>query len=109
MPEQHTVPITFNPGTEPVALSADGSKVEPVRKTKRLDSICWVSPHGTVTVQFTEQNPLEGGGPGDGQFRTLVKTGVFPYRCTVTTPGGSKHGWPQNQGGGGSVEVEPLP
>jgi hypothetical protein len=103
--QQHTVVITFDVAGNPVPLSADGSRIDTTRKTHGGDQIRWVSPHGAVAVTFHQPTPFQDGPNGDETFRALSAQGSFTYRCTVTTQDGKRHGWPDNQNGGGTVEV----
>jgi hypothetical protein len=102
---QHTVVITFDAAGNPVPLSADGLRVETTRRTTRGDQIRWKSSHGTVVVTFQHPIPFQDGPNGDETFRALSAQGSFTYSCTVTTQDGKRHGWPDNQNGGGTVEV----
>jgi hypothetical protein len=74
---------------------------------KHNDEIRWISRHGTVDVEFPGGTPFaQEVKHGDGQFRAVAADeGKFTYNCTITTPDGKKHGWPQTPEGGGTVEV----
>ncbi len=103
--QQHTVVITLDAAGNPVPLSADGTHVETTRRTKRGDQIQWKTSPGTVFVDFQPTTPFQDGSKGDETFRALSAEGSFTYHCTVITPDKQRHGWPDNQNGGGTVEV----
>jgi hypothetical protein len=106
MKDKHTVHIVLKDGN-PAPLSADGARVETKLLVNADDEIRWVSDAGTVEVAFHEATPFAGGVKhGDGTFRPVgADGGSFRYVCTVTTPDGKKHGWPESSVGGGTVEV----
>ncbi len=106
MQDKHTVYIVLKDGN-PAPLSADGAGVETTRLVNVDDEIRWVSDSGAVEVEFREATPLANGVKhGDGTYRPVAAdAGIFPYVCTVTTPDGKKHGWPESSVGGGTVEV----
>ena len=105
--QQHTVVITFDAAANPAPLSADGTRIETICKTNGGDQIRWVSPHGTVVVTFPGTTPFQDGKKGDQTFRNISGQGSFRYNCAIVTADGKSHGWPDNQNGGGTVEVGP--
>jgi hypothetical protein len=106
MQDKHTVYIVLEDGN-PAPLSADGARVETTCLVNVNDEIRWMSESGVVEVEFREGTPFaDGVKQGDGTYRSVAaNAGIFPYVCTVTTPDGKKHGWPESSVGGGTVEV----
>jgi hypothetical protein len=109
----HTVIITFDQRGNPVALSADGRRVEKKRKVEVDDTIRWVSPHGKVKVTFDEnKSPFASGRTmiAAGKKLSVRETGNLPYHCAVITKIGKRtvsHGWPSSKSGGATVDSRP--
>jgi hypothetical protein len=113
-----TITITFNEDGNPVALNADASGVEESRQVHIGQSLRFISPHGLVRAVFKEDHfttlmrtPFKNGDTaGDERPRVIGSTASglhFTYKCAVTV-GDKVHGWPHNQHGGGSVDVQPA-
>jgi hypothetical protein len=105
--QQHTVRIALDAEGNPLPFGPDGLVTEMNRIVACGDEIRWLSDDGDVEVEFHVGTPLLGGvTKGDSNFRTVGDVREkFDYTCTVTTPDGRKHGWPESSKGGGGVEV----
>ncbi|PYX92606.1 MAG: hypothetical protein DMG67_06340 [Acidobacteria bacterium] len=99
--QQHTVLLTFDERGNVVPLSPDGTRVESNLTAKQGDQIRWITPHGSALIEFQGSTPFGSGtSKRNEDFRTLsVSEGSFPYRCSITTTDGQKHGWQGNCGG----------
>lgn len=99
--QKHTVLLTFDERGNVVPLSPDGTQLESSLTAKKGDRVRWISPHGTALIDFQGSTPFatEASKPSE-DFRMLsVPQGTFPYRCSITTADGEKHGWEGNCGG----------
>ena len=74
------------------------------------DTVRYTSPHGKARVLFQGPTPYEVSEVRDGEVKTLMRGGRFPFACFVKPTGSETEvGWsPANPEAGGEHDVIPT-